>query len=207
MQRNTNGWITDRALETADALRLAKRAVELENDNAEVLTDAAVTIGVGRDLDQFFVINARAIELNPNRPLAWMLNGWGHIFAGEHEIAIEELHRAIRLNPADPSRHIMSSGIAFANLLLGRDEEAFTWAERAHGERSNFTASLRVWAASAAFTGRSSRASEIVGKMLLADPSASVAKVAQHLSIVLPYQRKRDIERMLEGLRLAGLPE
>ena len=208
IQRNTNGWITDRALETADALRLAKRAVELENDNAEVLTDAAVAIGnVGRDLDQFFVINARAIELNPNRPLAWMLNGWGHIFAGEHEIAIEELHRAIRLNPADPSRHMMLSGIATANLLLDRDEEAFAWAERAYGERSNYASSLRVWAASAAFTGRSSRASEIVGKILLADPSASVAKVSEHLSIVLPYQRQQDIQRMLEGLRLAGLPE
>ena len=208
MQRNTNGWITDRELETADALRLAKRAVELENDNAEVLTDAAVTIGnVGRDLDQFFVINARAIELNPNRSLAWMLNGWGHIYAGEHEIAIQELYRALRLNPADPNRYIVSTGIATANLLLGRDEEAFTWAERAHSERSNFAPSLRIWAASAAFTGRNPRAKEIVGRMLLANASVSIAKVAEYLSTVLPYQRKQDIERLLQGLRLAGLPE
>jgi adenylate cyclase len=208
MQRNTNGWITDRELETADALRLAKRAVELENDNAEVLTDAAVTIGnVGRDLNQFFVINARATELNPNRPLAWMLNGWGHIYAGEHEIAIQEFQRALRLNPADPNRHLVSTGIATANLLLGRDEEAFAWAERAHGERSNFAPSLRIWAASAAFAGRSHRAREIVGKMLLADASASIAKLAHYFSTVLPYQRGQDIERLLQGLRLAGLPE
>ena len=208
MQRNSNGWITDRKSETADALRLARRAVELENDNAEVLTDAAVAIGnVGRDLDQFFVINARAIELNPNRPLAWMLNGWGHIYAGKHELAIEELHRAIRLNPSDPNRYLVSLGIAAANLLLGRDEEAFTWAERAYGERSNFSGIWRIWAASAAFTGRLSRATEIVQKILIADPGASITKYSRHLSVVLPYQRKQDIDRQIEGLRLAGVPE
>jgi adenylate cyclase len=208
VRRNQNDWITDRERETAEAMRLARRALELGNDDAEVLTDAAVTIGnVGRDLKQFFVINQRAIELNPNRPRAWRLNGWGNLFAGEHEAAIEAFQHATRLNPADPDRNVDSAGIATAHLFQGRYEDAFSWAERAYGERAHHLDTLRVLAASAAFTGRLARASEIVGKILLADPSASVTKASRHLSAVLPYQREQDIMQLLKGLRLAGLPE
>lgn len=40
VQLNGNGWITDRVKQTADALHLARRAIELGSDDAEVMTDA-----------------------------------------------------------------------------------------------------------------------------------------------------------------------
>ena len=207
VQRNGNGWIADRTSETADALNLARRAVELGSDDAEVMTDAAVTIGnVGRDLKKFFVINHRAIELNPNRPFAWSLNGWGHIFAGEHDAAIEDFQHAMRLHPTGPS-NFASAGMAMAHLLQDRLEEVFSWAERAYGKSWNGFAVFRVLAASAALTGRVVRAKEIVRKMLAADPTMSIEKVELHLRDVLPYQREQDIQRLLNGLRLAGLSD
>src|SRR6185436_6810603 len=39
------------------------------------------------------------------------------------------------------------------------------------------------------------------------NPDSTITSVARQLREVLPYRRQQDIDRFIEGLRLAGLPE
>ena len=70
VQRNAGGWVTDRAHELAEASRLARRAVELGQDDPVALCTAgfalADLVGEIEDGDAFI---EKALTLNPN--LAW----------------------------------------------------------------------------------------------------------------------------------------
>ncbi|MCX7382549.1 MAG: adenylate/guanylate cyclase domain-containing protein, partial [Alphaproteobacteria bacterium] len=75
--RRVSGWRTDAAVETAEALRLARLAVELGHDDADVLARAGMCLAhMSRDLDAGLALTERALALNPNS--AWAANyaGW-----------------------------------------------------------------------------------------------------------------------------------
>ncbi len=90
--RKLNGWMIDRAQETAEAVRLARLAVELGTDDAVALTRGghALAFLVG-DLDAGVAAIDRALVLNPNQATAWYLSGWVRIFLGKPDMAIEHL--------------------------------------------------------------------------------------------------------------------
>ena len=119
--RKSNGWMTDRAQEIAEAARLARRAVELGKDDAVALAQGghALAFVVG-DLDGGAAFIDRALVLNPNLATAWLLSGWMRAYLGEPDVAIEHLARAMRLSPLDPILYQMQSGIAFAHFFAGR---------------------------------------------------------------------------------------
>ena len=59
-----------------------------------------------------------ALQLNPNLGVAWQRSGWLRVYAGDCELAIEHLERAMRLSPLDPLMHLAHSATAFAYFLL-----------------------------------------------------------------------------------------
>src|SRR5207237_10922687 len=119
--RKLNAWTTDRAKETAETARLARRAAELGPDDEVALSQAAHSLAfVVGDLDDALALVDRAIALNPNLAGAWYASGWTRVFRGEPETAIEHFARAMRLSPLDPQVIRMQAGTAFAHLLAGR---------------------------------------------------------------------------------------
>ena len=65
---------------------------------------------------------------DPRALAAWLLSdnpGWGR---REIDAAIEQFQVALRLSPLDPSIFTAHSGMAWAHLLAGRNEEASSWA-------------------------------------------------------------------------------
>ena len=79
VQRDTNFWMTNPAEETAEALRLAQRAAELDKDDAYALCLAGdVFINFG-DLDAGAAMIDRALALSPNLAMAWLCSGWARI--------------------------------------------------------------------------------------------------------------------------------
>jgi TolB-like protein len=99
--RKLNGWMTDRACETAEAVKLARLAVELGTDDAVALTRGghALAFAVG-DVDAGVAAIDRALALNQNLATAWYLSGWVRIFVGKPDMAIE--HLAPRHTPEPP---------------------------------------------------------------------------------------------------------
>jgi TolB-like protein/class 3 adenylate cyclase len=200
--RKVNGWMNDR--EVAEAERLARRAVELGADDAIALSGGGYAlVFVAHDLDNGPAFIERALALNPN--LSWALHssGWTKAFLGEPDAAIKHLSDAMRLSPLDPLSFRAQSGIAFANFLAGRYEEAIGWAEKALRERPNNLAAIRELAAASALAGRLPEAQRAIAQLRQIDPTKRVSTVKDWV----PFRRPDDLNRMQEGLRRAGLPD
>jgi adenylate cyclase len=202
--RKLNGWVIDRAQETSEGARLARRAVELGKDDAVALSRGGHALAwFIRDLDNGAACIDRALVLNPNLAAAWNLSGWVRAYRGELDLAIEHHARAMRLSPLDPILYNMHVGTAFAHFLAGRYDEAIRWANRALSEQPNYPAANRILAASNALAGHMSEAHEAMAHLRELDPSLRVSNLKE----VFPLRRPEDLAKFAEGLREAGLPD
>jgi TolB-like protein len=202
--RKMNGWVADREAETAETERLARRAVELGKNDAVALAMGGFTLAlVAGEVEDGAAFTDRALALNPNLAIAWLLNSWVKTFAGEPEVGLERVPRAIRLSPLDPFIFLAYTMIGFCNMLLGHYEEASSWAEKGLRERPNWAAVTRVVAASHALAGRTEQAQKAIARLRQLDPAFRVS----HLKDLIPFRRPADLARFEEGLRKAGLPE
>ena len=202
--RRVNGWMTDRAQETAEAIRLANRAAELGKDDAVALTFGGLALGyVGAAVETGVTLIDRALTLNPNMAAAWSASGVLHAFLGHQDLAIERLERAMRLSPLDPLMYLRLTYAGMAHFLAGRYDEAAALGEQACQERPNFLAAIRVAAVSNAYAGRLDRARAYVERALELDPNLRISNLKDRFGRMRP----EDFAMYVEGLRKAGLPE
>ena len=202
--RKLNGWMIDRAGETAEAARLARRAVELGQDDAIALTRGGHTLGVVLgDIEGAIALIDRALVLDPNFAFAWGCAGWMRACRGEPEAAIERHARAMRLSPLDPNIFQMQSGMAYANLLLRRYDEASAWAEQAFRGQLDYLPAAAFLAASHALAGRTKEARPGIERLRRIDPTLRLS----NLEGWFVFFRPQDSAIVVDGLRKAGLPE
>jgi TolB-like protein/class 3 adenylate cyclase len=200
-----NGWISGTPNEIAEVTRLAQRAVELGKDDAIALAASGWALAyVVRDLGVGAGLIDRALVLNSNLAEAWFYGGWVKTWLGEPELAIERFARAMRLSPLDPFVTGMRSGTAFAHFLLGRYDQAASWAAMALQDNPDNPAGLRIQAASHAMAGRPEQAHRALVRLRQLNPALRVSTLKDLLG---PYRRAEDLSRLEEGLRQAGLPE
>jgi len=202
--RKLNGWTTDNARETAEAVGLARLAVDLGSDDAVALTRGghALAFLVG-ELDLGIDALDRALVLNSNQATAWYLSGWLQIFVGKPDAGIERLTRAMRLSPLDPALYNMQTGTALAHLLAGRYDEASSWVQQAFRNDVNYLQAAAVTAASHALGGRTQEARRAMERVRHIDPALSISSLKDWF----PLRRTEDFATWADGLRKAGLPE
>jgi tetratricopeptide (TPR) repeat protein len=176
----------------------------LGKDDAIALAAAGWALAhVVRDFEQAAALIDRALVLNFNLAEAWFSGGWVKNWLGEPEPAIECFAHAMRLNPLDPRRAGMRTGTAYAHFLLGRYDEAASWAAMALQDNPDFPPGLRVASASNAMAGRPEQAHKAMARLRQLDPALRVSKIKE----VVPHRQAEDVSRYEEGLRRAGLPE
>ena len=202
--RKVSRWMVDVERESAEAARLADRAVELGRNDAIALTRGAHALGhFGCSIDRCSDLLDRALALDPNLAAAWLLSGYLLLWRGEPDDAIERFEHAMRLNPLDPEMFRMQAGMALAHLLAGRFCAAWAWAEKARAEMPTFVLAIGVIAASHALAGDADKAHQAMQLLRQLDPALRVATLPDWL----PFHDSADCGRFTEGLRLAGLPE
>jgi TolB-like protein/tetratricopeptide (TPR) repeat protein len=202
-QRVMQQWVVDPEKETADALRLAKRGLEIGRDDAWVLTTSAIIIMFTGDIETAVELSDRAIRINPNLDRGWSHSGWIRVFAGHPELAIEHSLKALQLNPLGSHRYLTRTPVALSHFLMDRNEEALIWADRALADNPNQLPTMRFVAAIKAVNGRLEEAKQIVKNVLKMNPEDRFSKIA-----LVRYIRRPDYRRKLvDALRLAGLPE
>ena len=202
--RKTNGWMVDRDGEIAETARLARRAVELDKDDAVALSCGGFALAyVAGELDAGVAFIDRALLLNPNQATAWIVSGWVRVWLGEPEAAIEHLGRAMRLSPLDPLINRTRTTTAHAHFFAGRYDEALSWAAMALREWPDYQTALRIAAASNALAGRLEEARNVLERLQKLDPKLRISNLEDELG---PYHRPQDVARYAEGLRAAGLP-
>lgn len=202
--RKLNGWMDNPVEETAEAVRLARLAVQFGRDDAVALTRAGHALGhLAGDFDGGIALIDRARLLNPNFAPAWFLGGFLRIFRGETENALEDLAHAVRLSPLDPEMFRMQAGIALAHFCAGRFDAAAIAAEKALGNLPDLLIALTLLAASHALAGRLAEAHEVMQRLNGVLPAARLSNLKEWL----PIHRSEDLAQFADGLRKAGLPE
>ena len=195
-----NGWAS--SFDEAEIARLIERAAEIGNDDAVALCWAGhVHAYFFKDVDRALALIDRALELDTNLATAWQRSGWLRGYIGDADGAIQSLNRAIRLNPLDPRVFLTQSAMSFAHFIAERDDEAAHWAAAALRVKPNWLPALRMAIVSNAMRGRSDEADKALKLYFRADPQVSAAKICE----CYPFRRSRDRERLLLGLRKAGL--
>lgn len=190
--------------ENARAVALARRAVELDRDDAHILSMATwVESHMARDMDAAGELAARAIAVNPNLAFAWAASGWVNVWIGKPQLALQQFQQARRLSPLDVDQRFVWTGLAHAHFMASEYEEAMVVAVRAL-QVWRQAPPLRVAAASAALCGRRAEAKAFMRGLLDVDPTRRISNLADSLGA---YRRREDIERLTNGLRLAGLPD
>ena len=202
--RRANRWVHDAAQERAETARLARRAVELGQDDALALAWGGYSLWRLRELDDAVAVIDRALELNPNLAMAWRSSGWARISHGEPDLAIEHLARGMRLSPFDPMIPGSQLATAFAHFFTGRYDEASFWATKAQRADPHLPAAQSVLAASNAMAGRLEQARTVMAALCERLPDRRISNLHERLFVL---RRPGDLAKYVEGLRNAGMPE
>lgn len=200
------GWSDDPRAWLAEARKLAERAANLDENNAWVQCVLGLDQFTAKQPEKAIGHYRKAIALNPSFAL-----GYGYLalqlafIAGKTDEAIEQAERAMRLSPRDPELYHFLYAIGMAHFVAGRYDDAATWAEKAENERpaSIGFGPLRLLAATYAHLGRSDEAREAFASVLEVTPHISATGIRN----AIHFSRPEDLERYLDGLRKAGLPE
>jgi adenylate cyclase len=202
--RRANRWMTDPVQDRAETARLTARAVEVGRDDAVTLSLSGFAIAsVLGDLDAGAALIDRALTLTPNFGMVLAHSGYVRVWLGEPETAIDYLQRAMRLSPVDSLMFVMQAAMAMAHFIAGRDDEALAWSEKSVQRNPFFAAATWPAAAGAANLGRAEDAAKYVARLRQIEPGVTIATIKERLLL----RRPQDRERLVEGLRKAGLSE
>jgi DNA-binding winged helix-turn-helix (wHTH) protein/TolB-like protein len=202
-QRREQGWSENSEEDTDEGLRLAIQALEIERQDARVVSMGGLAVrSLGNDSARGWELATRSLELNPNSTMGLARAAWAEVFIGNPVKALELSRRAERLNPNDPKAWYTAAVRARACFDMAQYEAALRWSERSLALNPSFASSLRTLAASWAKLGRIDEAVHAVARLLHEDP---------HLTLSAIHRRQRHMHisamsRWLDALRIAGLP-
>jgi tetratricopeptide (TPR) repeat protein len=197
-----NSWAS--TFDHREIARLVDAAAEIGADDPVALAWAGhVHAFFFKDVERALWLTNRALELDINLAVAWVRSGWVRGYAGDAEGAIESLSNALRLDPLDPRVFLPQTAMAFAYFIGGRDDEAADWAATALRRKPNWHPALRIALAANGMRGRRDEAERTLHAYLRSDPQVSIAKICGFY----PFSRDADRQRLIQGLRKAGVPE
>lgn len=203
VQQNSGGWMIDRPQEIAEAERLARQAVALGHDDAVALCTAGFALAdLCGDIPDGDAFIDRSIALNSNLARAWLYSGWVKTSLGEPDVALERLARARQLSPLDPQDFSNRAAMGFAHFVAARYGEALFYAEAATRERPDFLLSNLIAAAAAGLSGQRANAEKAMARARSIDPSLRLSN-AKRVQAMQP----EDLDRWVEGLKIASLPD
>ena len=194
-----NGWSADREASLRHAIELASRSISLNEDSPVAYFVNGLAY---RELGEYvmaLVEAEKAIEKDPNYANGHLLLATLLVFAGRPEEGLERIRKAMLLNPHHPYNYTLHLGQAL--YILGRYDEAVAAFE--NGIASNPASQrLHVWLAAAyAQAGDTESADWEVDQILTLNPQFSLKRIEG----TFPFKDPADRERILEGLRKAGL--
>jgi TolB-like protein/class 3 adenylate cyclase/Flp pilus assembly protein TadD len=189
------------SLAKADAM--ARRAVELDDRDAEAHTILGVVALFMRHYDESLRRLETATDINPNLAFAHMWGGGFYALSGPTDKAREMLKDALRLSPRDPANYWTFAFLGLADFADKRYDEAAEWAQKALHLYAKFPTAHRLLAASCGQLGQTEKARTALNGLLSFAPGTTIATTRA----AVPWKDTAVMERYLDALRKAGLPE
>ena len=161
-------------------------------------------LGFGDDYERAVQLVDRALALNPNSSNAWNARGFLSVFFGEHERALDDFAKAIRLNPVDNVAVPFSLfGIASAHILLGKYEEATSWVRKMLALVPTDIRGLLILTGSASFSGKSAEANDAIARIKKFHPHMRSSFMRRAYRVRQPS----DMAVVERVIGLVGLPD
>lgn len=180
----------------------AQRAVQLDPRDAWALSIAAHILSFQhRQFAAAMELFDEALHLNPNCAVAWARSATTLAYLGRGEEALVRVKNAMRLSPFDQQRFAFCTTNGTASIVAGRYDEAVGWLVQAHRLNPGYRAAWRMLIAALALSGDPTEAARVAREFLVVEPTFSVTSFGAWYPLQAPH-----LERVLEGLRMAGLP-
>jgi adenylate cyclase len=196
------GWppLTDN--DRATCADFARRGLAVAGNDAAVLATCAVSLmSSAGDIQVGMATIKRALDINPNQSRVLLSAGIAYLHHGDLEEAIYCFQRNLRLSPASPSAYVSLTGVAHAQMALGRYDEAYATAEQSLALSGGYVPTYWMLASAAAQLGRLDDAKRWVRKLLTLEPKATITQIRA----AQPFEDR--VRAILDGLAIAGLPE
>ncbi|MBV8400016.1 MAG: tetratricopeptide repeat protein, partial [Acetobacteraceae bacterium] len=205
VNQTSEGWVRNTPEIAAEALRLARQAIETGRDDPDALLMAAHAIGqFAGDTTTAGVTIDRALVLNPNSADAWNVRGWLYLYVDQAEAAIEALERAVRLSPLDKGLYGLSLGLARAHLTAGRYDAATAWIDKTVAQYPSYGTALRLKVVLCELMERHAEAREWLARLREVAPDMTIESFAAYAA---RHYTPRLRTLFIDALRKAGLPE
>jgi adenylate cyclase len=197
------GWAANPEAARLAADEFARRAIAANEHDAWAHATLAHVSLHRRRLDEAIEAAHRALALNPNMAIAEFVLGGAYACKGNYDEAVLHAERAGRLSPLDQAHTWWMVPRVLAAFVARRDEEQVELARRMTKVAPDHPSGWRWLAAGCAYLDRIDEAREAVGQLLRLVPHYTI-KLARTST---PGVQLDDQERLVDGLRKAGLPE
>ncbi|MGE0715557.1 MAG: winged helix-turn-helix domain-containing protein [Alphaproteobacteria bacterium] len=202
MRTVTHGWgVGDGQAERAQAVRIARRAVEIEPDSPLCLSALAFALALRESWDEA-VVTARA-ALRSGRPADYgTRTACGEVLAGagHPEEAVEAVRQALAIDPHCPPRTRAVLGRAL--LLAGRPEEALVELHRSAAYLPDYAPCFRSIVVAAVEVGRLDEAAAALREVARLQPNW----VPGDQPVRWFLRHPSDVARFLAAFHAAGAP-
>jgi TolB-like protein/class 3 adenylate cyclase len=190
-----DGWTAEPETSRHKAVELARRALDVGDNDPRILVHAALVLAhLGEDIEAMIGLVDRALALNPSFARGWFVSGLLRVFAGQSDLAIEQVETSLRLSPRERVGASLSV-MGMAYFFKHQFDEAASKLILAIQDHPGFPPSYRFLAACYAHMGRLDEAGAIITRLRAIAPF--------HVPSDVPYRKPEDRELFLSGLRLA----
>jgi TolB-like protein len=179
------------------ALKLAHRAIQLDRLDAHGFAELGFASLYKKQHDEALAAYARALALNPNDADILAEYADSLVYAGEPTKSIALLERAMRLNPYYPDSYLWC--LADAYNALGRSADVVATVQR----MQNPAEGERLLTANYSHLGLVDEARGHASEVMRLHPDFTISRWRDRP----PYRDKAVLERYIDGLRRAGLPD
>jgi class 3 adenylate cyclase/TolB-like protein/Tfp pilus assembly protein PilF len=197
-------------LDRADGL--VSRALSWDPNYAPAHLVKAFALQSQFRLDEAIAEDRRAFGLDPSLVDAYWHAGFVMRRLGEFQTSLEYIDKAIRLSPRDPFRASWYADKAGTHLALKQYDQAIEWARHAIEITPNEDVPYLYLIVALALTGQESEAHEALQRYL-SNPGAGRTMATWNSRRAQYVDERTDPryvdywDRLMEGLRKAGLPE
>jgi TolB-like protein len=198
-----NGWSESPPQSILEAYEAARKAVALDDRDANAHRALGLANLFLRRFEDAFSSLETAIDLDPNNAAAHGALAGVLALAGRRDEAVERVATAMRLSPRDPFKYLWLLWRGKAEFAAEHHDEAAEWARKSLQINPDFPGGHRLLASIYGQTGRIDEARAALDQYLRLVPGQTV----ETLRTQVPFKRPEDMERYLDGLRKAGMPE
>jgi adenylate cyclase len=193
-----------------EAEQMMNRAMALSPDHFVVLKARGLLLRARGRFAEAIVATEALIARNPAEPTAYKEIGLNKLYLGATRESVEWFRRADGIAPRDPERWTWLQGLGRALMQLGHDAEAVDALTQAMDNNPSYLRGKAMLAAAEALTGNSEAAKLYLAEYTSLEPEMTVRRFAEQRSSVPPEAvsptYRRESERILDGLRRAGMP-